>query len=329
MKNSCLWRVASASVQGKSHAAKGLVCQDACMTSLLNDKYGIAVVADGAGSYSYSDVGARFVVDAISRQASELLTEFITINSRLPENSEWREQSISLFSNVSNQLSEHAASLNIPFKETGCTVILAVFSSDCVLIAHIGDGRAAYRRTSGEWLACMTPYKGSEASSTVFITLPIWNNPKEYIQTHVVKDSVNALVLMSDGCESATFDTIGLNNNFIKKLLLLADDRVPTHASVIRQTLGNKPIDIMLLSRQVLEICSELGISASEVIPGQKMMQDANLPDSQYLTYLVEKNFSSPDSTGKMLEEELLNGEAFFEEQDDKTIILCSLVEGM
>lgn len=74
------------------------------------------------------------------------------------------------------------------------------------MVCHIGDGRAGYRKQSGEWQSLITPWKGEEANQTVFITSAIWNAPEKFLKSSVVNDVPTAFTLMSDGCESHSFE---------------------------------------------------------------------------------------------------------------------------
>ena len=58
------WRVFAASSIGKSHTDGGLPCQDAYGSAFDNARL-VAIVCDGAGSASKSDIGAKACADSI------------------------------------------------------------------------------------------------------------------------------------------------------------------------------------------------------------------------------------------------------------------------
>lgn len=72
-----------------------------------------------------------------------------------------------------------------------------------------------YLSKEGDWHSLMTPHKGEEASSTVFVPSN-WNRQMEvpafmmkdaYLpDTRVVEEDPKAFVLMSDGCESFSWN---------------------------------------------------------------------------------------------------------------------------
>ena len=74
-------------------------------------------------------------------------------------------------------------------------------------------GRAGYRDLQGEWKAIISPHKGEEANQTIFLTSNPWlDNDFEMSgvkvpECKVYNDQPTAFTLMSDGCESHTFQT--------------------------------------------------------------------------------------------------------------------------
>ena len=96
-------------------------------------------------------------------------------------------------------------------RDFNATIILLIVSPKGMMAAHIGDGRMGYLSKEGVWKALMTPHKGDEASSTVFVPNN-WNRQLDvpsfmmsgvYLpESCVVEEFPKAFVLMSDGCES-------------------------------------------------------------------------------------------------------------------------------
>ena len=71
------WRYALASTVGISHVKVGTPCQDASECRILQASDGssvlVAVVSDGAGSASRSEIGAKLACSLIIRRMSALL----------------------------------------------------------------------------------------------------------------------------------------------------------------------------------------------------------------------------------------------------------------
>ena len=85
---------------------------------------------------------------------------------------------------------------------------MVITLNDGLLVTHIGDGRAGYLNAADEWHALITPFHGSEANETVFITSDIWSDDiiDTYLSADVVAGEVKAFCLLSDGCEKAAFE---------------------------------------------------------------------------------------------------------------------------
>lgn len=107
------------------------------------------------------------------------------------------------------------ADINKPLcaRDFNATIILMLLTPRGMLTAHIGDGRMGYKTKGGEWKALMTPHKGDEASSTVFIPndweqtkVPAFTMSDVYLpDVRVIHEIPEAVVLMSDGCENITW----------------------------------------------------------------------------------------------------------------------------
>jgi hypothetical protein len=236
------------SVIGKSHIDSGIPCQDSNFSQKINDFWGIAIVADGAGSAKNSHDGSKFVV----HKAAQIFTEAMKKtdwykNNQLPEEAEWHQFSKEQLWRVKQLLNKYADWRKVRIKSLACTVIIVIYSPLGILITHIGDGRAAYCDSKHVWKAMMIPYKGEEANSTVFITSDIWNdNINHFIESRIINEKLIAFALMSDGCEKATFECSKFNpatnqwsdpNNpypkffqpVLKTLINMEQNQIPAH----------------------------------------------------------------------------------------------------
>jgi hypothetical protein len=201
-----------ASVAGKGHRNEDgeiiIPCQDAHSYCSENG-WNVLVVCDGAGSYANSKKGAAFCVEHLPKMLlSKLDDKSVFSKACQLSNDEWRAISIDVFSNLKSQMQNLAINEDIDFQSLGCTVNVALFNNETLLTAHIGDGRAAYKKADGVWEALITPFKGDEPGCTVFITSDYtWENPDECIETKVITldNPAEAVVLLSDGMESYSF----------------------------------------------------------------------------------------------------------------------------
>lgn len=220
------WILAFASVLGKGHIDNHLPCQDACDVRLLEDNWGIAVVADGAGSAYFSDIGAQKTVDFAIEIFSDLISEqgWIT-NNALPNSEAWQQLSFQALQQTYQKLQEYShlqnqKGFNISFSlsDLACTLIVVIFHSSGLLTTHIGDGRAAYCDRDGNWKNMMTPFSGELANETIFITSPFWEleNAADFVESRVIEVIPLAFCLLSDGMEKACFE-VNLYNELQQK----------------------------------------------------------------------------------------------------------------
>ena len=114
---------------------------------------------------------------------------------------------------IEKQINDLKESMKNPLepRDFNATIILLIISPRGMMAAHIGDGRMGYLSSQGVWKSLMTPHKGDEASSTVFLpnnwnrqlNVPAFTMSDVHLpETCVVAELPKAFVLMSDGCES-------------------------------------------------------------------------------------------------------------------------------
>ncbi|MEM7369739.1 MAG: PP2C family serine/threonine-protein phosphatase [Bacteroidota bacterium] len=203
------WSIVGASEIGKGHIQQQIPCQDSHFYQSLGDGWAIAVVADGAGSARHSEEGSKAVATEIVPKVflEELILQENWIeNDFWPDEASWNQLAIDQLQLVRDALEEIANKRGYTIKDLACTLILAIASPKGILLAHIGDGRAAYRNEEEEWKALMVPWKGEEANSTIFLSSDIWTHAQTFVQTRIVNERITAFALLSDGCESASFE---------------------------------------------------------------------------------------------------------------------------
>jgi len=203
------WIITGASILGQSHEEGQTVCQDAYNTKLLDEGWGIACLCDGAGSYDTAQLGSRFTSQRALDQLEKLVLESDWISEgTLPDPAVWQDQSLALFKQLRRDLQEYAEELEKDLMELSCTLIVVIYHADGLCLAHVGDGRAAYAQSDGEWKACMTPFEGEVAGSTVFLSQDLWlHDPETYFESRVIREKICGFSLMSDGMEAASFHT--------------------------------------------------------------------------------------------------------------------------
>ena len=206
------------SITGKSHRKEKTECQDYHKFTSLEDGWGVVLLSDGAGSALNAKRGSNAVCEIGSELVANLVQQYKD-KSELPSDKEWYIEIRSVFEFIKEIFVKTAEQENIDYKTFAATALVLVYSPYGMLTAHIGDGRMGYKDSSDCWHALITPHKGEEACQTVFITED-WNvisNSKmsgTYIpETSVIKSIPKAFVLMTDGCEKATWECRILNNS--------------------------------------------------------------------------------------------------------------------
>ncbi len=216
--DNCL--VVGASVRGKGHIQTDLPCQDNNKYTYLTKGWGIAVVSDGAGSASKSQIGSKIIVERATTHFVDVIKEMKWIEHNvLPSNEDWAQIAYSVLRRVYNDIADFAQQKNIAIKDLGATVIVLIHSPFGILSTHIGDGRAGYRDCDGEWHSIIAPHKGEEANQTIFITSQFWDRPSFRMSGHlipesvIIREKVSGFTLMSDGCENTSWQISQMDRN--------------------------------------------------------------------------------------------------------------------
>lgn len=207
------WAAVGASVIGSGHISSGLPCQDNNGYCDLGNRWGISVVSDGAGSAKHSNVGSKIVVDQALDYFKKVVEERHWIENKvLPNDEEWNEVSFKTLQAIKGALALYARKNRIELDSLNATIIVVIHSPFGLLSCHIGDGRAGYKGSDGTWRPLFTPHKGEECNQTMFLPSDYWEKPYARLygvripEAVVIRDAVQAYTLMSDGCESATWE---------------------------------------------------------------------------------------------------------------------------
>jgi len=207
-KQKC-WVVVGDSVIGLNHVKNNIPCQDSHSYEELDNGWGIAIVADGAGSAEYSHQGSQFVV----KQGLPLFKKTIEENKwikskKLPDQAKWHALAKANLQKLKDLLEKHAKANKMDLGQMASTVMVAIFSPLGILCTHIGDGRGGFSNFDGEWKPLFTPWKGEYANETIFLTSDIWDDKEvdNFVESNVINEKPFAFTLMSDGLEMHSFE---------------------------------------------------------------------------------------------------------------------------
>jgi hypothetical protein len=185
------WHIVGASVQGTSHQQNDIPCQDAHGYRVLLNGAVVIAVADGAGTASRSDEGARRAV----KQALDSLERDLAYSVPRTE-FEWQRLMTAAFRQAREDIVGHARWENVSLRDFAATLTCAVASNDELAVGQIGDCLAVARKGPDDPLFVATqPQRGEYANETFFLTL---EDALDHLQIHVYPP-VQTLVLMSDG----------------------------------------------------------------------------------------------------------------------------------
>lgn len=208
------WIIVGASVIGRGHIDSNMPCQDSNAYADLGNGWGIAICSDGAGSAKYSHVGSKIVTQRAQTHFERLIKKSSWYqNNMLPDDMTWSKVAFKALKATRDDMQKVSEKNQTDLASLAATVIVVIHAPMGLLVAHIGDGRAGYQdNKTGTWHSLITPHKGEEANQTIFITSDFWNIPFYEMsgvivpETRVIREDVKSFVLMSDGCEHASWN---------------------------------------------------------------------------------------------------------------------------
>lgn len=130
------WKICTSSLQGTSHAASGLPCQDSNKCKRIQARFGeyiILVASDGCGSAKYAEIGSKIVVSEVT----DCLGYWLKSSVVIPDLAEL----IALaFGHAHKCLIHKADTLLVTPNELAATCMCVVIGPDRFAAAQIGDG---------------------------------------------------------------------------------------------------------------------------------------------------------------------------------------------
>jgi hypothetical protein len=212
------WRVAAASVAGAAHVRRGIGCQDAHQWRILNgagsSQVLIAVLADGAGSASRAEAGAKlacaFILDAVESTLAGLAGVVGVgglAGGASPRDIDRCRVEIWL-AGLAAETALLAADQGLAPREFASTLLAAVVAEDCAAFFQVGDGAIVVDAVPpGEGYDCVFwPAHEEYENVTFFAAEP---NAAEHLQHALVDRRVEELALFSDGLQRLALDYTG------------------------------------------------------------------------------------------------------------------------
>jgi len=192
------WNLVFASVAGTSHS-DGL-CQDHADGRIITAPDGpvlVAAVADGAGSASHSDQGAKAAVDAFLAEAEAGIAA--TTSEAIPV-----EQVRSWVDAARRRVESEAEIQGVPLRQFACTLLVAVVGPTSAMFAQVGDGVIVFDglETDG-YVFAFWPDMGEYANTTRFLTDADY---KSRLHVDRLDRPIQALSILTDGLQMLALD---------------------------------------------------------------------------------------------------------------------------
>jgi hypothetical protein len=225
-----MWKYIARSAIGIGHQKLNLPCQDYAGCE-LKGQYLIGVVADGAGSARFSELGSRSVVRAALRFLTNHEMEFESrgktiwgnikklLNTELnwkllntdvtqlikPDNQVSIEDEVKAY--FQNLLQECIADLrreaqqnNCDVKDLASTLLVFIAHTNWLVAMQVGDGLLVVReRDESDYRLIIKPRRGEFANETIFVTS---DGAIDSIQTAIVNKPCAFICAATDGVEN-------------------------------------------------------------------------------------------------------------------------------
>lgn len=183
------WRVLAASVRGTSHARSELPCQDAHAWRRLPGGAIAIAVADGAGSATHAEEGARAAANAA--------VDSLVSSAPAVVDGDWTAALDHAMGAALVAVNDAAAKREVETRELSTTLIACVVTGDAVTVAQVGDGAVIV--ADGEGMRALTaPISGEFANETVFLTSA---GAVDAAQRATWRGSARHLALFTDGLQ--------------------------------------------------------------------------------------------------------------------------------
>lgn len=196
-----MWHIVGASVAGTSHTQSDLPCQDAHLYRQLPGGIALAAVADGLGTATQSQLGARLaveeVLDALAMQLRRPLPSPPMIGEDL------KARMAAAFAAARYRLEQTAVDESIPLRDLGTTLLAVACGPRWLLVGHIGDGAVIGYWGDDELKLVSAPQRGEYANVTMPLTM---DDALTHVYYSYWADAPVTVLLMSDGLQNLALD---------------------------------------------------------------------------------------------------------------------------
>ncbi len=189
-----MWKLLFQSVQGTAHERAGQPCQDSCVARLRRagrEPVLVLACADGAGTASHADHGARLACRGIIRLVLDDLRD------GLPVAEIERDTALSWHERLRQELRKEAELRQLDVHQLACTLLLAVVGEKTAAFSQVGDG-AIVVADGDAYHTVFWPQNGEYANTTNFLTDEAFADNLAFDRR---PGSVEELALFTDGLQ--------------------------------------------------------------------------------------------------------------------------------
>jgi Protein phosphatase 2C len=204
------WRYAAASAIGTSHQkSPDGICQDAHALHFdPNLEAFVAVVSDGAGSASQSQIGSQRTCDFVLKAIADASPTIVFSGTF----------AAGVLEGLRMDLQQTADEAGLALRDYACTMLVAIVGLDKAAFWQIGDGAICFRnRGADKFSYVFWPEKGDYANVTFFVTD---QNAHSHLEHDFYAADLEDIALLSDGLERLALDFVAgdVHNGFFDGL---------------------------------------------------------------------------------------------------------------
>ena len=191
------WQVFGASVVGSAHLREDTPCQDANGWKLLPGGCAVFAIADGAGSASHADIGAKLAVERSIDAIAATVASHASGEQIIPDEG-WPAAMREIVAAVREAVVSRALEANLRPRDFACTLIISVLAPSAVVTAHVGDGAVVVRHRDGTLETLSAPEQSEYANEVNFLTA---QNALDHLRISIIKTELDAIALLTDGLQ--------------------------------------------------------------------------------------------------------------------------------
>lgn len=236
------WRICSSSLQGTSHVASGLPCQDANRQKTVESRLGnytILVASDGCGSAKHADIGS----DIVASEVVDCIGYWIKKSEVIPDLS---ELIVFALGHAHQCLARAASRLSVTANELAATCICLVIGPDSYAAAQIGDG-VIIAHSNGV-CGCLFWPSQEYANVTHALTGADWWQNIQTINISTASNMPDGWFMATDGIQAISCDyekkvpVSGFASVLINKFRQLADSTPEVMQTALEKLLQSQRV---------------------------------------------------------------------------------------